>query len=85
MQFYYEGRRQLQPPVRLRTTSHSSGPTLAEWVPTRATVSLIMTLSMLGRMDRCSELATAGPTRRPTPFITWVTALNDEPTGRMRH
>ena len=84
MQFYYEGRRQLQPPVRLRTDLVARIRPCSDPAPPRHRCCTDQRRPD-GRVDRCSELVRAGPTRTPTPFITWVTALKDEPSGRMRH
>ena len=84
MQFYYEGRRQLQPPVRLRTDLVArirpcSDPAPPRHRPWEAPSEL--------RRPGGPMLGTPHERRAgaPRPIRTWITVLKDELAGQMCH
>jgi len=75
MQFYYEGRRQLEPLVRLRTEIVASiHPCPDARLPRHRRLN--RRGSPDGRMERRSELISATAPARHETFTTWLVRLN---------
>ena|SRR3989442_11517897 len=80
-----DGRRQLQALVRLRTEHRRLGPTVHRPSSARATAARLSSETLLGRIDRRSELTTGAAPTRYGGFQYLVDRIESELAQRMCH